>query len=105
MDKDNGQNNYQEALDRSMAMLMAFTTLDISKMDIRDQLSVPIIFLDMAKMVEPYVKKYGGSVGDITTKYEKQRAETKMKDYLAAMMLKAINKGSTVEEKDDEQDS
>lgn len=92
VDENKTKTDYEFSVERSIALLLAFVTLDFSKMNIRDQLHIPLIFMDIADMVEPYVKKYGGSVEEITAKYEKQRAESKMKDYLAAMMLKTINK-------------
>jgi hypothetical protein len=95
--------DYELSMERSLALILAFMSLDITKMNIRDQLSMPIMFIDIAEMVEPYVKKYGGSVEEITANYKKQQAENKMKDYLAAMMIRNIKKGT--EEKKDEQDS
>lgn len=103
MSVDKNKDQMNKVLDRSIALLLAFASLDVSKMSLRDQLSIPVMFMDIADMVEPYVKKYGGSVEEITAKYEKQRAESKMKDYLAAMMLNSINKEA--KEKKDEQDS
>lgn len=92
MSVDENRDQMNKVLDRSIALLLAFASLDVSKMSPRDQLSIPIMFMDIADMVEPYVKKYGGSVEEITAKFEKQRAENQMKDFLAAMMLKSINK-------------
>lgn len=103
MNIEETRDQMSKALDRSIALLLAFASLDISKMSLRDQFSIPVIFMDIADMVEPYVKKYGGSVEEITAKYEKQQAENQMKDYLASMVIKNIKNGP--KEKKDEQDS
>ena len=92
VDENKIKTEYELSVERSIALVVAFMTLDFSKMNVRDQLHIPLMFMDIADMVEPYVKKYGGSVEEITAKYEKQRAENQMKDYLASIMLKAINK-------------
>lgn len=100
MSVDENKDRLNKVLDRSIALLLAFASLDASKMSPRDQLSIPVIFMDMADMVEPYVKKYGGSVEEITAKFEKQRAESQMKDFLASMVLKSINKEAKEKEEE-----
>ena len=62
--------NEKEA-SKVMAMIMAFFTLDPTKMKMSDQLLYLSIMMKFSEMIEPLVKEYGGSVEELQKKFEK----------------------------------
>lgn len=81
--------NEKEA-NKALAMIMAFFTLDPTKMKMSDQFLYLSIMMKFSEMIEPLVKEYGGSVEELQKKFEKQQGEQQFKDIASAILLKAM---------------
>lgn len=95
--------NEKEA-SKVMAMIMAFFTLDPTKMKMSDQLLYLSIMMKFSEMIEPLVKEYGGSVEELQKKFEKQQGEQQFKDIASAILLKAMMDKQSDSKEDDKED-
>lgn len=95
--------NEKEA-NKALAMIMAFFTLDPTKMKMSDQFYYLSIMMKFSEMIEPLVKEYGGSVEELQKKFEKQQGEQQFKDIASAILLKAMMDKQSDNKKDDKED-
>ncbi len=95
--------NEKEA-NKALAMIMAFFTLDPTKMKMSDQFMYLSIMMKFSEMIEPLVKEYGGSVEELQKKFEKQQEESKFKDIASAILLKAMMDKQSDSKEDDKED-
>lgn len=95
--------NEKEA-NKALAMIMAFFTLDPTKMKMSDQFLYLSIMMKFAEMIEPLVKEYGGSVEELQKKFEKQQGEQQFKDIASAILLKAMMDKQNDSKEDDKED-
>ena len=94
--------NEKEA-NKALAMIMAFFTLDPTKMKMSDQFLYLSIMMKFSEMIEPLVKEYGGSVEELQKKFEKQQEESKFKDIASAVLLKAMMEQKTEDTGNDDE--
>ena len=95
--------NEKEA-NKALAMIMAFFTLDPTKMKMSDQFYYLSIMMKFSEMIEPLVKEYGGSVEELQKKFEKQQGEQQFKDIASAILLKAMMDKQSDSKEDDKED-
>ena len=94
--------NEKEA-NKALAMIMAFFTLDPTKMKMSDQFMYLSIMMKFSEMIEPLVKEYGGSVEELQKKFEKQQGEQQFKDIASAILLKAMMEQKTEDTGNDDE--
>ena len=94
--------NEKEA-NKALAMIMAFFTLDPTKMKMSDQFLYLSIMMKFSEMIEPLVKEYGGSVEELQKKFEKQQGEQQFKDIASAILLKAMMEQKTEDTGNDDE--
>lgn len=94
----------EKEANKALAMIMAFFTLDPTKMKMSDQFMYLSIMMKFSEMIEPLVKEYGGSVEELQKKYEKQQGEQQFKDIASAILVKAMMDKQSDTEEDDKED-
>lgn len=95
--------NEKEA-SKALAMIMAFFTLDPTKMKMSDQFYYLSIMMKFSEMIEPLVKEYGGSVEELQKKYDEQVNKQQFKDIASAILVKAMMDKQNDTEEDDKED-